>query len=87
MGFAVFDQLATFIFSVTRLISVRFRYRSTLASRSSDFSVAAAAVQVASCLMNNYMAHLIGFARSTRLSWRTEKAQKAQELKSPFAVQ
>ena len=52
---------------VTRLVSVRFRYGSTLAPRSSGDRVAAAAVRVASCLMNNYMAHLMGFARSTRL--------------------
>jgi len=49
VGFTVFDQLTTSIFSVTRLISVRFRYSSAFAPRSSDFSVAAAAVQVASC--------------------------------------
>ena len=49
VGFAIYDKLATSIFRVTRLISVRFRYSSTLASRSSNVSVAAAVVQVASC--------------------------------------
>ena len=64
--------------SVTRLISVRFRYSSALASRSFDASVAAVAVQVASCLMNNYMAHLIGFARSTSLFLAHQRTQRAQ---------
>jgi len=57
-GFTTSDKLATFVFSVTRLISVRFRYGSAHASRSSRVGVAAAAVRVASCFMDIYMAHL-----------------------------
>jgi hypothetical protein len=66
-GFTTSDKLATFVFSVTRLISVRFRYGSAHASRSSRVGVAAAAVRVASCLMNNYMAHLS--VRSINQAW------------------
>ena len=57
-GFTTSDKLATFVFRVTRLISVRFRYSSARASRSFCTGVAAAAVRVASCFMDIYMAHL-----------------------------
>jgi hypothetical protein len=57
-GFTTSDKLATFVFGVTRLISVRFRYSSARASRSFCTGVAAAAVRVASCFMDIYMAHL-----------------------------
>jgi hypothetical protein len=57
-GFTTSDKLATFVFRVTRLISVRFRYSSARASRSFRAGVAAAAVRVASCFMDIYMAHL-----------------------------
>jgi hypothetical protein len=66
-GFTISDKLATFVFGVTRLISVRLRYGSAHASRSSHVGVAAAAVRVASCLMNNYMTHLS--VRSINQAW------------------
>jgi len=54
-------------FRVTRLISVRFRYKLGRAlPAASAPGVATAAVRVASCFMDNYMAHS-QFTRSTRL--------------------
>jgi len=48
-GFTESDRLATFVFRVTRLISVRFRYSSARVPRSFYDAVANAAVRFPSC--------------------------------------